>query len=546
MKVDSTVMTTKERIASSAVQVPDTFNIATYCVDNNLAAGRGSKAAIYEDGRELTYRQLGDLVNRCGNALRELGVQEENRILIAVPDSAEFVTAFLGAAKVGAVPVPVNTGSRPEEILYYLNDSGARVMVLHEELWTQFEPMADRALQLRHVLVVPNLPSKTAPVSLNPSQRTVPFRCQALAEVLETASPLLYAAATSKDDIAFILYTSGSTGGPKGAVHLQHDIVYATECYARGVLGMTERDVSFSASKLFFAYGLGNGMYFPFALGASAVYNPHRPKPEMILEYLERYRPTLFFGVPTLYAAIMQLDQERDLSSLRLAISAGEALPAELFNRFKERYGVSILDGIGSTEMTHIFISNCPDDIRLGSTGKLVPGYEARIVDEMGKDLPAGEIGNLLVKGDSAAAFYWRKHDKTKSTMVGEWLVTGDKYYTDSDGYFYYCGRADDMLRCAGQWVSPAEVEGALAAFPGVVEAAVVGARDSDGLTKPKAFIVMKQPPGAQMEQTAESLRTFLRGRLAPFKCPRWFEFVSELPKTATGKIQRFKLRVTG
>jgi benzoate-CoA ligase len=463
----------------------------------------------------------------------------ENRVLMALPDSAEFVALFLGAAKIGVIPIPVNSGARPEDYLYYLNDSGARAFVLHEEIWPQVQPVLSKARALRHVLIVPSVPAQTKTISA-PPPAGVGYSWQPLAPLLETASASLAAEATSKDDIAFLLYTSGSTGGPKGAVHLQHDILVATELFAKRILRMSEQDVAFSASKLFFAYGLGNGLYFPFAVGAAAVYNPHRPKPEIIFDHIEQFRPTLFFGVPTLYAAMLQLPEKRDLSSVRFGVSAGEALPAEIFQRFKDRFGVAILDGIGSTEMTHIFISNRPEDIRPGSSGKLVPGYEAKIVDDSGKELPHGEIGNLWIKGDSAAAFYWRKHEQTKRTMVGEWLVTGDKYLIDPEGYFCYCGRADDMLRVSGQWVSPVEVENALVGFPGVVEAAVVGQEDKDGLTKPKAYLVMNKPPEAGAE---EALRKFLREKLPGFKCPQWFEFVTELPKTATGKIQRFKLR---
>ena len=522
-----------------AVQVPDSFNIATHVVDRNLAAGRGDKVAVYEDGRTVTYAQLAEMVNRCGTGPRSLGIEAEQRVLMAVPDSAEFLAVFFGAAKIGVIPVPVNTAARPDDYLYYLRDSGARAFVLHEELWPQLAGIVSQAPDLRHVLILPSVPAEKTTRSIQPPYGTH-YHWRPLAELMQAASPQLEAEPTSKDDIAFMLYTSGSTGGPKGAVHLQHDIHFATELYARPILKITEQDIFFSASKLFFAYGMGNGMYFPLGCGGSAVLNPHWSKPEIIFDYIERFRPTLFFGVPTLFAAMLQIPEKKDLSSIRFAVSAGEALPAEIYHRFQERFGVSILDGIGSTEMTHIFITNRPDDIRPGTSGRLVPGYEARIVDDTGKELPAGELGNLWIKGDSAAAFYWRKHELTKRTMIGEWLITGDKYYVDPEGYFCYCGRSDDMLKVAGQWVSPAEVENALLGFPGVIEAAVVGLEDKDGLVKPKAFLVMnKQADGT----TEEALRHFLREKLAGFKVPRWFEFVSELPKTPTGKIQRFKLR---
>jgi len=525
-----------------AVHVPDTFNIASHLVDRNLEAGRGEKVAVYEDGRTVTYAQLAEMVNRCGNGLRSLGIEPEERVLLAVPDSAEFMAVFLGAAKIGAVPTPVNTAARPEDYLYYLRDSDARAFVLHEELWPSLAGIVTQAPNLRHVLFMPSVPAEGKSLYVEPVLGTG-VHGQLLADLMNAASPTLDAEPTSKDDVAFMLYTSGSTGGPKGAVHLQHDIPVATELYAIPILQITEQDIFFSASKLFFAYGLGNGMFFPLSVGGSAVLNPHRPKPETIFDYIEKFRPTLLFSVPTLYAALLQIPEEndkRDLSSIRFGVSAGEALPAEIYHRFQERFGVSILDGIGSTEMTHIFISNRPGDIRPGTSGRLVPGYEAKIVDDAGKDLPAGEIGNLWVKGDGAAAFYWRKQEQTKRTMVGEWLITGDKYYVDPDGYFCYCGRSDDMLKVAGQWVSPAEVENALLGFPGVVEAAIVGLEDKDGLVKPKAFLVMNKPADGATE---EALRNFLKGKLPGFKVPRWFEFVTELPKTPTGKIQRFKLR---
>ena len=521
------------------IEIPATFNIASHLIDRNLAAGRGDKTAVYEDGRTVTYAELAEMVNRCGNGLRSLGVEAEQRVLMAVPDSAEFLAVFFGAVKIGAVPVPVNTAAQAEDYLYYLRDSDARTFVLHEELWPQVEGILAEAPNLAHVLVLPSDPAKTRAISAKPPSGTR-YHWRALGELLEAASPKLEAEPTSKDDVAVILYTSGSTGGPKGAVHLQHDIPVATQLYAIPILKMTDADICFSASKLFFAYGLGNGMFFPLSVGAAAVLNPHRPKPETIFDYIERFRPTLFFSVPTLYAALLQDQAKRDLSSIRFGVSAGEALPTEIYQRFEERFGVSILDGIGSTEMTHIFISNRPGDIRPGTSGRLVPGYEAKIVDDTGAELPAGELGNLWVKGDGAAAFYWRKQDQTKRTMVGEWLITGDKYFVDPEGYFCYCGRSDDMLKCAGQWVSPAEVENALLGFPGVVEAAIVGLEDSDGLIKPKAFLVMNNQPDGTTE---ESLRNFLKGKLPGFKSPRWYEFVSELPKTPTGKIQRFKLR---
>ncbi len=525
------------------VDIPATVNIASYFIDSNIEQGRGGAIAIYEDGRTTTYAQLAEAMNRAGNGLRTLGVEQENRVLLAMPDSVEFVAVFFGAAKIGAIPIPVNTAAKPEDLLYFLNDSGARVLVVQDDLWHGLQPLLAQAPGLLHVLVMPSVPAQSQMVTTEPPMKAH-YGFHRRSEVMASASPTLAAEPTSKDDMAFFLYTSGSTGGPKGAVHLHHDMIVSTELYARNILKISAQDIFFSASKLFFAYGLGNGSYFAFAVGASVVYNPHRPKPETILEYIEKFRPTLFFSVPTLYAAMLQVPPPPDikgiLSSVRYGVSAGEALPDELFHRFKERFGVEILDGIGSTEMLHIFISNRPGDIRPGTSGRIVPGYEAKIVDEAGNALELGDIGNLWVSGDSAAAFYWRKHGKSKATMVGEWLVTGDKYYVDPDGYFCYCGRADDMLKCSGQWVSPVEVENAIIAHPSVLESAIVGKQDEDELVKPKAFIVLKNGATAPNE---DDLRTFLKGKLAGYKIPRWVEIVPELPKTATGKIQRFKLR---
>jgi len=363
-------------------------------------------------------------------------------------------------------------------------------------------------------------------------------------------------AATTRDDVGFWLYSSGSTGFPKGTIHSQYDMVVCAENFAQGVLGMSEEDITLSAARLFFAYGLGNSNYFPFAVGASAVVYPDRPTPQLIFDLLTQYRPTLFFGVPTLYAAILDLAAKKDgmndckpdpnsnheFSSVRLCISAGEALPTNLYHAFKERYGVEILDGIGSTEMLHIFLSNRPGDVRPGSTGKPVPGFEVKLVDEAGSEINPGEVGTLLVKGDSSAQFYWRKREKTRKTMLGEWINTGDKFYQDPEGYFWCAGREDDMLKVGGIWVSPVEVERVLTEHSAVLECAVVGHKDKDFLVKPKAFVVLRQPEDAS-DALADELKIFIKDRLPKYKYPRWVDFVKELPKSATGKIQRFKLR---
>ncbi len=509
------------------LQIPERYNAAVEFVDKNVEAGRGEKVAIYYQDKTFTYRQLLEMVNRCGNFLKRLGVEIENRVMVLLPDSPEFAAAFFGAMKIGGVPIPVNTLLKASEYGYMLNDSRAKVLVIAESLLDELEKARGQLRYLKHIVVVGE-----------PRPEQFSF-----SELMAEASPALEPAETGKDDSAFWLYSSGSTGPPKGAVHLHHDMLYCAEYYAKGVLGIRGDDITFSASKLFHAYGLGNALYFPFSVGASTVFYPGRPLPRKVFEVIESYRPTIFFGVPTLYAALLQEEVTPDvLRSLRACVSAGESLPAEIFHRWKQKFNLEILDGIGTTEMLHIFVSNRPGEIRPGSSGKVVPGYEVKIVDETGREVGTGEIGDLLVKGDSAAAYYWNKHEKTKRTMLGEWLATGDKYYRDEDGFLWYCGRSDDMFKVGGLWVSPAEVEAALIEHPAVLESAVVAVTDKDGLVKSKAFIVLKkgQNPGQEL---AADVQTFVKGKLAPYKYPRLIEFVDELPKTATGKIQRFVLR---
>ncbi len=511
------------------IQVPAQFNAARFFVDRHVEEGRGGKVAFFYEDTSLTYAGLQELVNRTGNALLELGVQPEQRVLMLLLDSPAFLGAFWGAIKIGAIPIPVNTMMRGPDYLYFLNDSRAPVAVISEPLLAEAGPILGEAKYLKHVVVVGNA-----------SGKQIGFD-----DWIAKTSGKLDAIDTSKDDAAFWLYSSGSTGRPKGAVHLQHDMVHCSDTYAMQVLGMTERDRTVSAAKLFFAYGLGNNMYFPMRVGGQGVLYPHRPTPEAMFELIHRHKPTLFFGVPTLYAAMLQVKEAEkrfDLSSLRFCISAGEALPEELYKRWRERFGVEVLDGIGTTEILHIFLSNRPGQVRPGSTGLPVPGYEAILVDDEGHPVPKGEIGNLRVKGDSTMAYYWNQHEKTKETLFGHWIQTGDKYYQDTDGYFFYCGRADDMLKVGGIWVSPVEVENTLVGHPAVLEAAVVGREDTDKLVKPRAFVVLKEGHSGSPELEAE-LKSFVKDKIAPYKYPRWIEFVSELPKTATGKIQRFKLR---
>jgi benzoate-CoA ligase len=511
----------------SSIQLPEVFNVATVMVDRHVAEGRGNKVAIYFEDQTITYADVLERVNRTGNALRNLGVQIEDRVLLLLLDCPEFVYSFFGAIKIGAVPIPTNTLLKPPDYEYMLNDSRAVVAIVSEALLPQVQAIPrERLRYLRHLIVVGNAPPGTLP----------------FADLLAQSSPDLDPEPTSKDDAAFWLYSSGTTGFPKGCVHLHHDMVYCAEYYARGILGIHEGDRTYSVAKLFFAYGLGNALYFPFYVGASTVLFPGPPTPANVYRVIERYRPTLFFSVPTNYAMLLAHEGNYDLSSIRLAVSAGEALPPAIYQRFLERFGIQILDGIGSTEVLHIFISNRPGDVRPGSSGKVVPGYEVKIVDEEGRPVPVGQIGDLWVKGDSTCAFYWNKHEKTKETIQGHWIRTGDKYWQDPEGYYWYAGRSDDMLKVGGIWVSPVEVENSLMEHPAVLEAAVVGRPDQDELVKPYAYVVLRQ--GFEpSEALAEELKAFVRSRIAEYKRPRWIEFVDELPKTATGKTQRFKLR---
>jgi benzoate-CoA ligase family protein len=540
------------------VMIPDQFNAATLFVDRHLTEGRGAQPAIICEGATTTYAQLAEMTNRVGNGLAALGVEPEQRVALLLLDSPAFAAAFFGAIKLGAVAVPINTALRPAEMVYILNDSRAKVLIIHAGVWQSVQAIAPQLTALRHVIIVGGDQSSAAPrrgglFRRKPATSPLPQVATAnghatlrdFAAWTQAAAPELTAAATSKDDSAFWLYSSGSTGFPKGCVHLQHDMVYCLEYYARPILGITVQDRCFSASKLPFAYGLGNGLYFPLGVGASAVHFPGKPTSEDLFTVIAQQRPTLFFAVPTLYAAMLAVPDAAkrfDFSSVRACVSAGEALPADILRRWQDTFHVDILDGIGSTEILHIFISNRPGDIRPGSTGKLVPGYQARIVDDQGQSVPMGELGSLLISGDSALAYYWNKHEKTKDTIMGRWIATGDTYYQDADGYYWYAGRADDMLKVGGLWVSPAEVEGVLIEHPAVLESALIGVQDEQGLTKSKAFVVLKSGVTAS-DALAEELRAFVASRLPSFKSPQWVVFLPELPKTATGKIQRFALR---
>jgi len=499
------------------IDIPRDYNAAEDLVGRNLKAGRAGKTAFIDDASQCTYGELADRVNRFGNHLLSLGLRMEDRVLIAMHDSIDWPVAFLGAIKAGIVPVAVNTLLTPKDYEYMLADSRAKALLVSPALKPQFEPFLSKLPFLKHVLVPP------------------------FAELLAKSSPELKPAPTTRDDPCFWLYSSGSTVMPKGTVHVHASMRLTAELYAKGVLGIKESDVVFSAAKLFFAYGLGNSLSFPLAVGATALLMAERPTPDAVFKRLTEKKPTFFYAVPTLYAGMLASPAfpSKNSLNLRICVSAGEALPPQISKSFKERTGIEILDGIGSTEMLHIFLSNRPDEFRRGTTGKAVPGYELKLVDERGDEVKQGELGELLIKGPTAANLYWNNRSKSRSTFIGEWTRSGDKYTEDADGFYAYGGRTDDMLKVSGIWVSPAEVEAALVSHDCVLEAAVVGKEDEQKLVKPKAFVVLK--PGKQA--SVEDLQAYVKSKLAPYKYPRWIEFATELPKTATGKIQRFKLR---
>src|SRR5947209_5332818 len=523
--------TTIERAAPAApvVTVPDSFNIADYLVDRHVREGRGGRTAILCGDESITYAQVADRSNQLANGLRSLGVRREERVLLLLLDTPAFVYSFFGAQKMGAVPIPTNTLLKSQDYRYLLNDSRARVAIVSEALLPQLAAIPRSELPYLEHVVVDDVVSP----GLVGFSRLLDFPSELEAEE------------TSKDDAAFWLYSSGTTGFPKGAVHLHHDIVHTVICYAQEVLGITEADRTFSVAKLFFAYGLGNALTFPFAVGATTILWPGPPTPPNVYAQIEQHKPTLFFSVPTNYGQLLAHKRDGadfELSTIRQAVSAGEALPKALYERFKDRFDVEILDGIGSTEILHIFISNRSGRVRPGSAGELVPGYEARIVDDAGHEVADEIVGNLLIKGDSTCAYYWNKHERTKDTIEGHWIRTGDKFSRDADGYYWYAGRADDMLKVGGIWVSPVEIENTLVEHPAVQEAGVIGRRDADDLEKPMAYIVLAAGRQGSLE-LARELQDFVRSKIAEYKRPRWIEFVEALPKTATGKTQRFKLR---
>jgi benzoate-CoA ligase len=508
--------------------VQPAYNAAADLIGRNLSAGRGGKTALIDDHGRYSYDELWYRVQRCAAAIRASGVEREQRILICLQDGIDFLTAFLGAITAGVVPVAVNTQLGAEELAFMLADSRARAVVVSAPI----------LLAMQDALASLGAPKPMVIVSDPAGDRSE------FAGFLAAAAPLAEPAPCHPDEPCFWLYSSGSTGRPKGTVHVHASLDATARCYAVPVLGIGEDDIVFSAAKLFFAYGLGNSLTFPLAVGATSVLAAERPSPALVARILRAHRPTIFYGVPTLYNAMLASPDlpERGEVALRCCVSAGEPLPAEIGRRWAARLGVDILDGIGSTEMLHIFLSNRPADVRYGTTGKPVPGYELQIVGDDGHPVGRGDIGDLLVAGPSAAQGYWNNRERSRATFLGHWTRTGDKYFEDADGYYVYCGRSDDMLKVSGMFVSPAEVEAVLLEHQDVLEAAVVGAADQDGLIKAKAFVVAK-PGAAGGEALARALDEHAKNRLPIFKCPRWIDFLDDLPKTATGKIQRFKLR---
>jgi benzoate-CoA ligase len=516
---------------------PERFNMADYFLYHNLEEGRENKVCLYFEEQKWTYGEVARLSNRAGNALRALGAELEDRVLMVLPDCPEFVWTWFGAARIGAVITMVNPLLPASDYEYYLDYTRARVAVVHESVMPAFSEAMKSARYLRGVLVVGQREENF--------KKADRFSWRSFGSAIEAAEDECTPADTRRDDIAIWLFTSGSTGHPKGAVHLQHDLPYNTEVFAKATMGVNADDLTVSVPKLFFGYATGTNLLFPFAVGGATALFSERSTAEKMFEVIKRYRPTILTTVPTMINSMLNLPgaAKEDLASLRFCYSAGEALPIELYERWMNAYGVDICDGIGSAEMFHIYITNRPGDIKPGRLGRIVEGYEAKIVDADGSEVPVGDMGTLKIKGDSAALCYWNAHEKSKETFAGDWCTTGDQFHVDHDGYYWYHGRTDDMLKVSGVFVAPAEIENCLLQHEAILECAVVG-HESDGLVKPKAFVVLREG-FVSGDQLAEEIKQFVKSRIAVYKYPRWVEFVSSLPKNDRGKIDRRKLKAT-
>jgi benzoate-CoA ligase family protein len=501
-------------------ELPERLNIADWLLDARVREGRGDRSALLTDQGTLTYREVQALANRFGHLLHSAGVEPEQRVIIALPDGPEFVAALFGTLKVGAVVVMVNPQLTVDAIEYFYAYTRATVALVHRHTAPVFQAAQRGATGLKQIIVVGEPGTTRAIAGAPPELETFP---------------------SHRDDAAIWLFSGGTTGQPKAVVQSHGSFANTTLCYGQRVLGLTERDITLAVPKLFFGYATGSNLFFPFSVGAAAALFPEKSTAETLFEKIRRFRPTVLVNVPTMVNQMVAHPDaaEQDFSSLRLATSAGEALPAELYERWRKIFGVELLDGLGTAEMWHIFISNKPGAVKAGTIGTVVPGFDVRVRDDLAHDLPDGEVGMLWVRGDSRAIGYWQQMDKTKAAFRGEWYVSGDLVRRDADGYFTYCGRADELLKVGGKWLAPQEVEGCLLQHPLVKEVAVVGVEDANGLTKPHAFVVVSE----QRAGLAEELQAFARERLEPYKAPRAVRFVDALPRTHLGKVDRGQLR---
>lgn len=507
------------------VEIPEKINLTEYYLDRNIAEGRGKKIAIYYGDQKITYSEIHELTNKVGNLLKNLGIEPEDRVLIALNDSPEFVATWFGVIKIGAVATDVYTYLQPKDYEYFLNYTRAKIAIVDQMILPKFQEIEHRAFYLKNLIVV--------------GKRIKGYLF--FDELVEKQSYHLKAADTSRDDIALWKFTSGTTGQPKGVALTHRNSIYNFLCYGKQILNYDQNDITLSVPKLFFGYARDAGVVYAFGSGAATALFPERSTPEKIFEMIEKYRPTVLINVPTMINAMLQVPHAKekyDLSCLKFCTSAGEALPEELYHRWKNTFGVEILDCIGSAELYHCYISNKLGEVMPGSVGKLVPGYEAKILNEKGEEVPEGETGTLWIKGESAGLCYWNDYEKTRKTFIGEWVNTGDLFKRDKNGFFWFMGRAGDLLKVGGIFVAPLEIENCLLQHPLILECAVVGVKDENNLTVPKAFIVLKEGVSAS-DALIEEIKSFVKSRLAPYKYPRMVAFIKELPKDDRGKVRK-------